>query len=292
MRKTGLLVLVLALTGGTAWAQGELAPSTEDGPLTVKPLPPKPDAEGVYRIGDGVKLPVLTYPALAIPPAEAAGSDRPHVVLVNAVVGADGAATGLRVVRSSGDSYDDAAIEAIKRSRFNPGTLDGAAVPVLVCLNVRFVNAAPPIPVVLPRYPGSPLPRAAFTGQRGPGLSTSRLSGTETGPGNPSSPDPYKLLPGDKPPVAILFPNVEFTDEARRLKYGGVVLLSLVVTEEGLPADIHVLRPLDHGLTEKALDAVWQSKFEPALRDGAPVAARITIEISFNIDQTNRPPTR
>jgi len=67
------------------------------------------------------------------------------------------------------------------------------------------------------------------------------------------------------------------------MKYGGVVLLSLIVTEEGLPADIQVLRPLDHGLTEKAMDAVWQYKFQPAIRDGVPVAVRITIEINFHL---------
>jgi protein TonB len=283
MRKTGLLVLLLALAAGTAWAQGELAPSTQDGPLTVKPTPPKPDAEGVYRIGNGVKPPVLAHPVLAVPPAEAAGSDRPHVVLVNAVVGTDGAATGLQVIRSSGESYDQAAIEAIKQSRFNPGTVDGAAVPVLICLNVRFVNSAPPIPVVLPRYPGSPLPRATFTGQREPGSSSPRLSSIQPDLRNPSSQDPYRLRPGDKPPVAIFSPSAEFSDEARRMKYGGVVLLSLIVTEEGLPADIQVLRPLDHGLTEKAMDAVWQYKFQPAIRDGVPVAVRITIEINFHL---------
>jgi TonB family protein len=275
--------MLFALAAAPAWAQQELAPTTDDGPLNIKPAPPKPDAEGVYRIGIGVKPPVLAHPVLAIPPAEAAGSDRPHVVLVNAVVGADGAATGLQVIRSSGDSYDAAAIEAIKQSRFNPGTVDGTAVPVLVCLNVRFVNSAPPIPVVLQRYPGSPLPRATFAGQRGPGMTTPGQSGIEPAPGNPSSQDPYKLRPGDKPPIAIFSPNAEFSDEARRMKYGGVVLISLIVTEEGLPADIHVLRPLDHGLTEKALDAIWQYKFQPALRDGVPIAARITVEVNFHL---------
>lgn len=159
MRTAGFLFLLLALTAGPAWAQGELTPSTEDGPLTITPTPPKPDAEGVYRIGNGVKLPVLVHPVLAIPPSEAAGSDRPQVVLVNAVVGTDGVATRLQVFRSAGVSYDESAIEAIKQSRFTPGTVDGTAVPVLICLNVRFVNAAPPIPIVLPRYPGSPVPR-------------------------------------------------------------------------------------------------------------------------------------
>lgn len=283
MRKTSLTVVLLALTSVPVLAQQELTPSTDDGPMNIKPVPPKPDAQGVYRIGNGVKPPVLTHPVLAVPPAEAAGSDRPHIVLVNAVVGTEGAATGLQILRSAGEAYDQAATEAIKQSRFTPGTVDGTAVPVLICLNVRFVNAAPPIPIVLPRYPASPLPRAGFAGGRGPGFSPPGLSSIEPALPDTAPQDLYKLRPGDKAPVAIYSPNAEFSDEARRMKYGGVVLISLIVTEEGLPADVRVLRPLDHGLTEKALDAVWQYKFQPALRDGVPVAVRINIEINFNL---------
>jgi len=288
MRMLWIIALFTALATGTAWPQQELATSPDDGPMNIKPVVPKPDAQGVYRIGNGVKSPVLVHPALAVPPAEAADSDRPHVVLVNAVVGTDGAATGTQVIRSSGDAYDNSAIEAIKQSRFTPGSVDGTAVPVLICLNVRFVNAAPPIPVVLPRYPGSPLPRTTFNGERRPGWSAPGQGGIESGLRNPASEtsaseDLYKLRPGDKAPVAIYAPNAEFSDEARRLKYGGVVLLSLIVTEEGLPADIRVLRPLDHGLTEKALHAIWQYRFEPALRNGVPVAVRISAEINFSL---------
>ncbi len=56
MGRTGLLFLLLILTAGTAWSQGELALSTEDGPLAMKPTPPKPDAEGVYTVGMGKKV--------------------------------------------------------------------------------------------------------------------------------------------------------------------------------------------------------------------------------------------
>jgi TonB family protein len=221
---------------------------------------------------------VLVHPVLAIPPSEAAGSDRPQVVLVNAVVGTDGAATMLQVIRSAGVSYDESAIEAIKQSRFNPGTVEGTAVPVLICLNVRFVNAAPPIPIVLPRYPGSPVPRPL-----GLGWSTVGQSAAEPAMRSAAAEDPFRMHPGDKPPVPTFSPEAEFSDEARRLKYGGVVLLSLIVTEEGFPIDIRVVRPLEHGLTEKAVEAASQYTFRPALRDGVPVAARISIEINFSL---------
>jgi TonB family protein len=283
MRTIGLFFLFLALSAGNAMCQGELAPSTENGPLTMRPTPPKPDAEGVYRIGIGVKAPVLVHPAFATPPAEAAGSDLPHVVLINAVVGVDGVATGLQVVRSAGSSYDEPAIAAIKQSRFNPGAVEGTLVPVLICLNVRFVNVAPPIPVVLPRYPGSPFPRMGSNDERGPGWPSPGQSSAQPGPQNPAGEDPFRLRPGDKAPVAIFSPAAEFSDEARRLKYGGVVILSLIVTEEGIPMDIRVVRPLDHGLTDKALEAVSQYRFQPALRDGEPVAVRLSIEINFHL---------
>jgi protein TonB len=55
------------------------------------------------------------------------------------------------------------------------------------------------------------------------------------------------------------------------------------VGPDGKPRDIHVSRTLGLGLDEKAIEAVNQWKFEPALKDGKPVAVAINVEVQFRL---------
>jgi TonB family protein len=85
-------------------------------------------------------------------------------------------------------------------------------------------------------------------------------------------------------PVAIFQPNAEFSDEARRAKYQGVCIVALIVDTQGNPQNVHVTRSLGMGLDEKAIEAVQQYKFRPALLDGrTPVPVAITIQIDFRL---------
>ena len=72
-------------------------------------------------------------------------------------------------------------------------------------------------------------------------------------------------------------PEAEFSDEARRAKYQGVCLISLIVDAQGNPQNPRVIRALGMGLDEKALEAVRKYKFKPAMKDGrTPVPVMIT----------------
>ncbi len=84
-------------------------------------------------------------------------------------------------------------------------------------------------------------------------------------------------------PRAIHQPAAEYSDKARRKKLEGTVMLSLVVTPEGNTTDIKVTSPLGSGLDEKAIEAVRQWKFEPAMKDGKPVAVKVAVEVSFHL---------
>ena len=75
----------------------------------------------------------------------------------------------------------------------------------------------------------------------------------------------------------------EFSDEARKAKYQGTVLLTIEVGEDGKPHKLQVLRGLGLGLDEKAIEAVSRWKFKPALRNGHPVRAAATIEVNFRL---------
>jgi TonB family protein len=84
-------------------------------------------------------------------------------------------------------------------------------------------------------------------------------------------------------PKVIYQPDPEYSEEARKAKFQGTCVLWLVVGADGKPRDIRVARTLGLGLDEKALDAVKNWRFEPALKDGKPVAVQINVEVSFRL---------
>jgi periplasmic protein TonB len=75
----------------------------------------------------------------------------------------------------------------------------------------------------------------------------------------------------------------EFTERARKAKAAGVVLVNLKVDQEGRPQDVHVVRGIGNGLDKKAVEAVKQYKFKPAMKDDKPVEEALNIEINFQI---------
>ena len=63
--------------------------------------------------------------------------------------------------------------------------------------------------------------------------------------------------------------------------FTAVSKVSFVVDVQGVPQDICIMRPAGFGLDEEAAKAVRQYRFEPAKKSGAPVAARVAIEVGF-----------
>ncbi len=85
-------------------------------------------------------------------------------------------------------------------------------------------------------------------------------------------------------PVPLITPEAEFSDEARRAKYQGEVMITLIVDAQGNPINPRVVRPLGMGLDEKALEAVRKYKFKPALKGGrTPVPVMIMIAVNFRL---------
>jgi TonB family protein len=75
-----------------------------------------------------------------------------------------------------------------------------------------------------------------------------------------------------------------YTEAARQAKISGAVALDVEVGVDGRARDIRVVRSLDAGLDQKAIEAVLQWEFAPATNNGQPVAARARIEINFRLN--------
>jgi TonB family protein len=96
------------------------------------------------------------------------------------------------------------------------------------------------------------------------------------------------VSPGDKPgqvspPHAASTPAPEYSEAARQLKYQGTVVISLVVDPSGAVRNPQIAVPLGLGLDDKAIAAVSQWKFDPAQKDGKPVAAAIGVQVEFKL---------
>jgi TonB family protein len=111
---------------------------------------------------------------------------------------------------------------------------------------------------------------------------TAGFTDTETPKAEPA-PKKRDLGP-PQTPVEILFkPKPEYTDEARKLKLEGEVLLRVLFTAGGEARVMEVVRGLGHGLDESATRAAQQIRFKPALRDGQPVDSTATVHILFQL---------
>ena len=78
--------------------------------------------------------------------------------------------------------------------------------------------------------------------------------------------------------------EAEFSDEARRTKYQASCEVSLIVDAQGNPQNIRVVQAAGMGLDEKAIEAIRQYKFKPAMKDGrTPVPVQITILVNFRL---------
>jgi TonB family protein len=117
----------------------------------------------------------------------------------------------------------------------------------------------------------------------GGGVGSGHGPGVGVGSGGGIGGGVFKVGGGISAPQAISTPDPEYTEEARQAKAQGTCILWLIVDDQGHPRDIRVVRGLGFGLDTKAIDAVRQWKFQPALKDGRPVNVQISVEVGFRL---------
>jgi TonB family protein len=117
----------------------------------------------------------------------------------------------------------------------------------------------------------------------GGGVGSGRGPGVGPGWGGGTGGGAYRVGGGVSAPKALYSPDPEYSEEARKAKYQGTVLLWIVVGPDGRPREVKVSRPLGMGLDEKAVEAVKLWKFEPAKLNGQPVAVQVNVEVSFHL---------
>jgi periplasmic protein TonB len=120
-------------------------------------------------------------------------------------------------------------------------------------------------------------------GNTGDGVGGGRGPGRGSGINGGCCDGPYAVGYGVSMPRAIYSPEPEFSEEARRMKHQGEVTLLATIGADGLPKNLTVVRSLGMGLDEKALEMVKTWRFDPARKDGRPVAVQMNIIVNFHL---------
>ena len=136
--------------------------------------------------------------------------------------------------------------------------------------------------------PSSPFSKWLSDGPGGPGgIGKGCCGGIGPGTGPYVGNGPPGIYPpgqnGVTVPELVYSPEPSFSDEARKAKFQGIVLLIVVVGEDGRPHNIRVGQSLGMGLDEKAMEAVKNWRFRPAILNGQPVATQIAVQVDFHL---------
>ncbi len=131
--------------------------------------------------------------------------------------------------------------------------------------------------------PNSPLIGTSMGNGSGTGLGSGRGSGLGAGEGGNTAGGLRHIGGGVSAPVLIHEVEPEFSEEARKAKAQGIVTVNLWVGPDGVPSHVRVVQGVGMGLDQKAIEAVKQYKFKPAMEGGKPVTVELNVAVNFQI---------
>src|SRR5579884_2914169 len=148
--------------------------------------------------------------------------------------------------------------------------------------NVNMPNFGDPLAKIGPPSNGPGSGGGIGSGSGG-GVGSGTGAGVGPGEGGGYGGGVYKIGGVDKKPQLVYKVDPDYSEEARKAKFQGTVVLAIIVDENGLPHDVRVVRPLGLGLDQKAIEAVEKWRFRPGMKDGHPVKVAATIEVNFRL---------
>jgi periplasmic protein TonB len=131
--------------------------------------------------------------------------------------------------------------------------------------------------------PNSTLRGVSLGNGTGTGIGSGNGSGIGPGSGGNTGGGVMHIGGGVSKPVVLYQVEPEFSEEARKAKFSGNVEVYLWVDPDGKPSHIRVVRGVGMGLDEKAVEAVRQYRFKPAMKDGKPVQVDLYVDVNFQI---------
>jgi periplasmic protein TonB len=119
---------------------------------------------------------------------------------------------------------------------------------------------------------------AGYGPGEGGGMGGGRGGGIGSGVG------PYVVGNGVSEPIPIYSPRPNYTEEARKARMEGVLVLQAVIRKDGSVDSFKVIKGLGYGLDEISISTIstkW--KFKPGTFKGVPVDVLANIEVTFRL---------
>jgi TonB family protein len=185
------------------------------------------------------------------------------------------------------------ALPKLAKTQLAPPTVLPMEQPKLPVMPTVVVPPEMKLPQVGPM--GDPLAKLSGPLSNGTGIGGGIGSGSGGGVGSGSGPGvgpghgggigggAYHVGGGVSAPKILYRIEPEFSEEARKNKWQGVVVLRVIIGTDGKAHNINVQRSLGMGLDEKAVEAVRQWRFDPGHKDGQPVPVEVSFEVSFRL---------
>ncbi len=118
---------------------------------------------------------------------------------------------------------------------------------------------------------------------RGTGVGSGSGGGIGPGEGGGAGGGVFKVGSGVSAPKLVFKVDPEYSEQARKAKFQGTVVLNLIVQRDGSVRDIKIVQSLGLGLDEKAIEAVAQWRFRPGQKSGAAVDVTALVEVTFRL---------
>jgi periplasmic protein TonB len=152
-----------------------------------------------------------------------------------------------------------------------------AQLPKINLLNLGDPNGVPGPPSAGPGVGGG-----IGTGQ-GRGVGEGKGPGVGPGEGGGTGGGVFRVGGGVNPPTVVSRVEPQYSEEARKARYQGTVVLEAIVRRDGTVDIQRVVRSLGFGLDENAIQALKQWRFKPGTRNGVAVDVSLNIEVNFNL---------
>ncbi len=119
----------------------------------------------------------------------------------------------------------------------------------------------------------------------GPGERGGMNGGRDGGVGNDRGLGIYTVgAAGVKPPMVLSKPRPAYTEEARKARIEGRLLLAAIIRKDGTVDGFRILRGLGYGLDDSAIRTIGSSwRFRPGTLNGVPVDVQANIEVDFRM---------
>jgi len=192
----------------------------------------------------------------------------------------DNSSTADRVQFIDGDAtLSTAAVNKLQTTDFLVKFPDVSSIKVIRLAKVSCANSSCSVSLI-------PLP-SMQSGATPPPQGQTLVKVDSTAGSQSSPPGPAIVLTsnpvGITPPHLIVAPDPNYPDAARRAKVQGVVLVGCTIGVDGTVTSASILQSLRKDLDASALEAIRLWKFEPAIKDGKPVAVQVRVEVAFHL---------